>query len=100
MFTIKNNSLEELKTIFKRVIQYLTNIDFTSGQSNKSIIGIDDLSKDGLIENNVKLRSKKKDGQPIPLAYFNLSVPILMEMNIITVVAVQKKEKGRFKVRV
>jgi hypothetical protein len=44
----KNNSLEELKTIFKRVMQYLNNVDYTSNTSTRTINGLDDLSKDGL----------------------------------------------------
>ena len=56
--------------------EYLTNRDFTSELSNRSIIGIEDLSKDELIEKIIELRSKK-NGQLIPLAYFNLSVPVL-----------------------
>ena len=56
--------------------EYLTNRDFTSELSNRSIIGIEDLSKDELIEKIIELRSKQ-NGQLIPLAYFNLSVPVL-----------------------
>ncbi len=50
---LKNNSLEEPKIIFKRAIQYLTNKDFTSNQSTRNIIGIDDLSKDELIQKKI-----------------------------------------------
>ena len=73
----KKNSLEELKTIFKRVMQYLNNVDYTSSTSTRTINGLDDFSKDELIEKLIKLRRKKKDGLSIPLGYFDLSVPFV-----------------------
>ena len=72
----KNNSLEELKTIFKRVMQYFNNVDYTSSNSTRTITGLDNLSKDELIEKLNKLRNKKKGGQLIPSGYFDLSVPL------------------------
>jgi hypothetical protein len=56
----KKNSLEERKTIFKRVMQYLNNVDYTSSTSTRTINGLDDFSKDELIEKLIKLRRKKK----------------------------------------
>ena len=73
----KNNSLAELKTIYKRVMEYFNNVDYTSSTSTRTIIGLDDLSKDELIEKLIKLRRKKKNGQSIPLEYFDLSVPLV-----------------------
>ncbi len=73
----KNNSLEELKTIFKRVMQYLNNVDYTSSNSTRTINGLDDLSKDELLQNIIKLRSKRKDVHLIPSGHFDLSVPLL-----------------------
>ena len=57
---LKNKSLEELYIIFKRVMQYVAQVDYTSSTSNRTIIGLDSLSKDELIENIIKLRSKKE----------------------------------------
>ena len=57
-------------------MQYLNNVDYTSSQSTRTINGLNDLSKDELIEKLIKLRSKKKDGQLIPSGYFDLSVPL------------------------
>ncbi len=91
---LKNNTLEELKEIFKRAIQYLTNKDFTSSTSNRTIDGIDDLSKDELIEKIIKLRHKKKDGQLIPLGYFDLSVPLRSEIEHYNV-GNNSKKKGK-----
>ena len=51
--------------------------DYTSSTSTRTIIGLDDLSKDELIEKLIKLRRKKKNGQSIPLGYFDLSVPLV-----------------------
>ena len=72
----KNNSLEELKTIFKRVMQYLNQVDYTSSNSTRTINGLDDLSKDELIQKLIKLRSKRKDGHLIPSGYCDLSVSL------------------------
>ena len=74
---LKNKSLEELKLIFKRVMQYVAQVDYTSSTSTRNITGLDSLSKDELIEKIIKLRSKKKNGKPIPLGYFDVTVPIL-----------------------
>ena len=74
---LKNNSLEELKTIFKRVMQYVAQVDYTSSTSTRTIVGLDSLSKDELIEKIIKLRNKKKNGQIIPLGYFDVTVPLL-----------------------
>ena len=74
---LKNKSLEELKIIFKRVMQYVSQVDYTSSTSTRTIIGLDSLSKDELIEKIIKLRSKKKNGKLIPFGYFDLIVPIL-----------------------
>ena len=74
---LKNKSLEELKLIFKRVMQYISHVDYTSSTSNRTIIGLDSLSKDELVEKIIKLRSKKKNGQLIPLSYFDVTVPLL-----------------------
>jgi len=92
---LKNNTLEELKAIFKRAIQYLTNKDFTSSTSNRTIDGIDDLSKDELVEKIIKLRHKKKDGQLIPLGYFDLSVPLRSEIEHYNVDNNSKKKGKR-----
>ena len=91
---LKNNTLEELKEIFKRAIQYLTNKDFTSSTSNRTIDGIDDLSKDELVEKIIMLRHKKKDGQLIPLGYFDLSVPLRSEIEHYNV-GNNSKKKGK-----
>ena len=74
---LKNKSLEELKLIFKRVMQYVAQVDYTSSTSTRTITGLDSLSKDELIEKIIKLRSKKKNGKLIPLGYFDVTVPIL-----------------------
>jgi len=74
---LKNKSLEELKLIFKRVMQYVAQVDYTSSTSTRNITGLDSLSKDELIEKIIKLRSKKKNGKLIPLGYFDVTVPIL-----------------------
>ena len=96
---LKNNSLEELKTIFKRVMQYLNNVDYTSSNSTRTINGLDDLSKDELIEKIIKLRRKKKDGQLIPPKYFDLSNPFLSPTSHLEGGGYSKKKQGRFKVR-
>jgi vacuolar-type H+-ATPase subunit E/Vma4 len=96
----KNNSLEELKTIFKRVMQYLNNVDYTSSNSNRTINGLDDLSKDELIQKIIKLRSKRKDGRLIPSGYFDLSVPLRTGIEHYEGGGYSKKKKGRFRVRV
>ncbi len=41
-------------------MQYVNNVDYTSSNSTRTIIGLDGLSKDELIEKRIKLRSKKK----------------------------------------
>ena len=74
---LKNKSLEEIKIIFKRVMQYVAQVDYTSSTSTRTIIGLDSLSKDELIEKIIKLRSKKKNGKLIPIGYFDVTVPIL-----------------------
>ena len=38
---LKNKSLEELKIIFKRVMQYVSQVDYTSSTSTRTIIGLD-----------------------------------------------------------
>jgi hypothetical protein len=57
---LKNNSLQELKTIFIRVMQYFNNVDYLSNTSTRTINGLDDFSIDELIEKLIKLRRKKK----------------------------------------
>ena len=96
----KNNSLEELKTIFKRVMQYLNNLDYTSSNSTRTINGLDDLSKDELIQKIIKLRSKRKDGRLIPSGYFDLSVPLRTGIEHYEGGGYSKKKKGRFRIRV
>jgi len=76
LLKLKNNSVEELKKIFKRVMQYNNKVDYTSSQSTRTINGLDDLSKDELIEKLIKLRSKRNDGKLIPSECFDLSVPL------------------------
>ena len=97
---LKNNSLEELKTIFKRVMQYLNNVDYTSSESTRTINGINDLRKDELIEKIIKLRSKKKDGHLIPSGYFDLSIPLRTGIEHYDGGGYSKKKKGRFQIRV
>ena len=41
---LKNKSVEELKLIFKRVMQYFNQVDYTSSTSNRTINGLDSLS--------------------------------------------------------
>ena len=96
----KNNSLEELKTIFKRVMQYLNNVDYTSSTSTRTINGLDDLSKDELIEKIIKLKTKRKDGYLIPSGYFDLSVPLRTGIEHYEGGGYSKKKKGRFRIRV
>ena len=91
---LKNKSLEELKIIFKRVMQYVSQVDYTSSTSTRTIIGLDSLSKDELIEKIIKLRHKKKDGQLIPLGYFDLSVPLRSEIEHYNV-GNNSKKKGK-----
>ena len=67
---LKNKSVEELKLIFKRVMQYFNQVDYTSSTSTRTIIGLDSLSKDELIEKIIKLRSKKKNGQLMMEEYY------------------------------
>ena len=95
----KNNSLEELKTIFKRVMQYLNQVDYTSSNSTRTINGLDDLSKDELIQKIIKLRSKRKDGELIPSGYFDLSVPLRTGTEHYESGGYSKRKQGRFKVR-
>ncbi len=57
-------------------MQYNNKVDYTSSQSTRIINGLDDLSKDELIEKIMKLRGKRKDGKLIPSGYFDLSVPL------------------------
>ncbi len=75
LLKLKNNALEELTKIFKRVLQYNNKIDYTSSNSTRTINGLDDFSKDELIEKIIKLRCKRNDGQLIPSGEFDLSVP-------------------------
>jgi hypothetical protein len=96
----KKNSLEELKTIFKRVMQYLNNVDYTSSTSTRTINGLDDLSKDELIEKIIKLKTKRKDGYLIPSGYFDLSVPLRTGIEHYEGGGYSKKKKGRFRIRV
>ena len=96
----KKNSLEELKTIFKRVMQYLNNVDYTSSTSTRTINGLDDLSKDELIGKIIKLKTKRKDGYLIPSGYFDLSVPLRTGIEHYEGGGYSKKKKGRFKIRV
>jgi hypothetical protein len=42
LLKLKNNSVEELKKIFKRVMQYNNKVDYTSSQSTRTINGLDD----------------------------------------------------------
>ena len=95
----KKNSLEELKTIFKRVMQYLNNVDYTTS-STRPINGLDDLSKDELIEKIIKLKTKRKDGFLIPSGYFDLSVPLRTGIEHYEGGGYSKKKKGRFRIRV
>ena len=74
---LKSKSLEELRTIIKRVVQFSTHKDFTTEQSTRTISGLADWSKDELIERIIKFRNTKVRGKDIPLAYFDLSVPVL-----------------------
>ena len=97
---LKNKSVEELKLIFKRVMQYIAQVDYTSSTSNRTINGLDSLSKDELIEKIFKLRSKKKNGQLIPLSYFDVTVPLLNGKEHYNGGGYSKKKKGRFKIRV
>ena len=97
---LKNKSVEELKLIFKRVMQYFNQVDYTSSTSNRTINGLDSLSKDELIEKIIKLRSKKKNGQLIPLGYFDVTVPLLTGIEHYEGGGYSKKKKGRFRIRV
>ena len=97
---LKNNSLGELKTIFKRVMQYLNHVDYTSSTSTRTINGLDDLSKDELIEKIIKLRSKRKDGHLIPSGYFDLSVPLRTGTEHYEGGGYSKRKKGSFRIRV
>jgi vacuolar-type H+-ATPase subunit E/Vma4 len=92
----KNNSLGELKTIFKRVMQYLNHVDYTSSTSTRTINGLDDLSKDELIEKLIKLRSKRKDGKLIPSECFDLSIPLRTGTEHYEGGGYSKRKKGRF----
>ena len=96
---LKNKSLEELKLIFKRVMQYFNQVDYTSSTSNRTINGLDSLSKDELIEKIIMLRRKKKNGQLIPLSYFDVTVPLLNGNEHYNGGGYSKRKKGRFKVR-
>ena len=96
---LKNKSVEELKLIFKRVMQYITHVDYTSSTSNSTIIGLDSLSKDELIEKIIKLSSKRKNGQLIPLGYFDVTVPLLNGNEHFNGGGYSKRKKGRFKIR-
>jgi hypothetical protein len=100
LLKLKNNSVEELKKIFKRVMQYNNKVDYTSSQSTRTINGLDDLSKDELIEKIIKLRSKRKDGHLIPWGYFDLSVPLRTGTEHYEGGGYSKKKKGRFRIRV
>ena len=93
---LKNKSVEELKLIFKRVMQYFNQVDYTSSTSNRTINGLDSLSKDELIEKIIMLRSKKKNG---PLDYFDVTVPLLHGNEHYNGGGYSKRKKGRFKVR-
>ena len=58
---IKNHSIEEFKTILKRLMQYITMKDYTSNQSTRSIDGIDKMTKDKaakVITKEINTRSK------------------------------------------
>ena len=98
--TKRFKNASELKTIFKRVMQYLNNLDYTSSNSTRTINGLDDLSKDELIQKIIKLRSKRKDGRLIPSGYFDLSVPLLTGIEHYEGGGYSKKKKGRFRTRV
>ena len=58
-------------------MQFSTHKDFTSEQSTRTISGLADWSKDELIEKIIKFRNTKVRGKDIPLAYFDLSAPLL-----------------------
>ena len=81
-------------------MQYVNNVDYTSSNSTRTIIGLDGLSKDELIEKRIKLRSKKKKGQLIPSGYFDLSVPLCTGIEHYEGGGYSKKKKGRFQIRV
>jgi len=99
LLKLKNNSVEELKKIFKRVMQYNNKVDYTSSQSTRTINGLDDLSKDELIEKLIKLRNKRKDGELIPSGYFDLSVPLRTGFEHYVGGGYSKRKQGRFKIR-
>jgi hypothetical protein len=99
LLKLKNNSLEELKKILKRVMEYNNKVDYTSSQSTRTINGLDDLSKDELIEKIMKLRSKRKDGQLIPSGYFDLSIPLRTGIEHYEGGGYSKRKKGRFRIR-
>ena len=81
-------------------MQYLNHVDYTSSTSTRTINGLDDLSKDELIEKIIKLRSKRKDGHLIPSGYFDLSVPLRSGIEHYAGGGYSKKKKGRFRIRV
>ena len=81
-------------------MQYLNNVDYTTSNSNRTINGLDDLSKDELIKKLIKLKSKKKDGHLIPKGYFDLFGPLRTGIEHYEGGGYSKKKKGRFRVRV
>ena len=94
---LKAKSLEELRTTFKRAMQFSTHKDFTSEQSTRTISGLTDWSKDELIEKIIKFRNKKINGKYIPLGYFDLSIPLLRGNEHLTGGGYSKRKGRRIK---
>ena len=94
---LKAKSLEELRTIFKRAMQFSTHKDFTSEESTRTISGLADWSKDELIEKIIKFRNKKILGKYVPLGYFDLSIPLLRGNEHLTGGGYSKRKGRRIK---
>ena len=81
-------------------MQYLNDVDYMSSTSTRTINGLDDLSKDELIEKIIKLKTKRKDGYLISSGYFDLSVPLRTGIEHYEGGGYSKKKKCRFRIGV